>query len=124
MWTAGSLRLGSKIRTAGALPSTCAGGVRNVDGFTVGAGSEFGKPAPSRTSGTDAHPGVTISAPLVPLKLALQENVCPGTEAATDVTWNVFTGSNAMPYPARTTSFCDPPGCHASPSRGPMAPQL
>src|SRR5882724_8156307 len=124
MCTLGSFRFGSKTRTAGALPDTWAGGVRNEEGFAVGAGSAFGKPAPRRMSGTDAQPGVTTSAPPVPLKLALHWNVCPGTDAATDVTWNVFTGSNAMPYPTRTTVFCDAPGCQASPSRGPSAPQL
>src|SRR5690349_18975677 len=97
MCTVGIIRFGSKTRTAGALLATWAGGVRKLDGLAEGAGSEFGKPSLSRRSGTDAHPGVVTRAPLVPLKLLLQVNVWPGTEVATDVTWNVFTGSNAMP---------------------------
>src|SRR4051794_32168729 len=95
--TVGSFSSGSKMRMLGELPSTCAGGVRNEEGLAVGAGRAFGKPPPSRISGTEAQPGVTASAPLVPLKLALQVYVWPGTEAATDVIWNEFTGSNAMP---------------------------
>ena len=105
MCTVGSSRFGSNTRTAGALLATCAGGVRKLEGFADGAGSEFGKPAPRRMSGTEPQPGVTTSAPFVPLKVALQVYVWPGTEAATDVIWNEFTGSNAIPYPARTTIF-------------------
>src|SRR6516165_76649 len=115
MCTVGIIRFGSNTRTAGAFAATCAGGVRKLEGFAVGVGRAFGSPAPSRMSGTVPHPGVVTSAPFVPLKLSLHVNVCPGTDVATLVTWNVFTGSNAMPYPARITVLRDPPGVQAIP---------
>src|SRR6476646_883823 len=89
MCTVGSNRFGSNTRTAGALLATCAGGVRKLEGFAEGAGSAFGNPAPSRTSGTAPQPGGVESAPCEPLKLLLHVNVCPGTLVATLVTWNV-----------------------------------
>src|ERR1043166_9439533 len=97
MCTVGNFRFGSKTRTAGALLRTCAGGERKLEGLAVGGVIAFGNPAPSRTSGTAWQPGVVTSAPLVLLKESRQVNVWPGTEAATEVTWNVFTGSKAMP---------------------------
>ena len=36
IWTVGSLRFGSNTRAAGAFESTCDGGVKKLDGFTVG----------------------------------------------------------------------------------------
>jgi hypothetical protein len=103
--TVGSFMFWSNTRTGGALDCTCSAGVRNEEGLTVGGVISFGKPEPSRVFDTAWHPGVVTRAPPVPENAELQRKLCPGTEAATEVTWKLPRGSNAMPYPDRITVF-------------------
>ena len=72
-------------------------------------------------AGDDAAPGEAV---VDPPGTELHCSVRPGTLPAAAVTWNDDSGSNEMPHPARITVLLLPPGDHAMPNRGPMAPML
>ena len=99
----------------GALPSNCAGGVRKLEGLTVGGGSTLGKPCDRRTSGTLAQPGVGAL-----VVGATQVKARPGCELAAAAAAKVAMGSKEIPQPAWTTVF-DPNGVQLMPIRGAIA---
>src|SRR5215211_7011831 len=94
-WTVGSFISGAKTVIGGALVLVCTGGVKNVEGLTVGAGSKVGKPPATVlfTSGEFTHPFVMA----VNGKVVVQDWTNPGILPAAAVTWNDEIVSNAMP---------------------------
>src|SRR5205807_2947379 len=97
----------------------CTGGLRNEAGCVLGGASCSGNPCAIRISGTDWQPGVVD-----PPGTELHCSVSPGTLPEAAVTWNDESGSNEIPQPARITVLLLPPGAHARPNRGPIAPRL
>jgi hypothetical protein len=91
MCTVGSRRFWSNTRAVAALFCNEIGGVNWLDGLAVGGASSVGKSL-KRTFGAFAQPAV-----VAPPTVAVHRYTCPGTADATDVTWNVATGSNANP---------------------------
>jgi hypothetical protein len=86
---------GSKTVIGGALVLVCSGGVKNVDGFTEGAGSCVGKPPATvlLTSGEFTQPFVMV----VKGKVVVQLCTSPGILPAAAVTWKEEIVSKASP---------------------------
>src|ERR671925_402614 len=89
--TVGIFKFGSNVMSAGEFCSNASFGVRNVDGFTVGAASVVRKlELLILTSGSDEHPVVKE-----PPGVAEQRVTRPGTFPATAVAWKEEIVSNA-----------------------------
>src|SRR5262245_54484615 len=101
--TVGKYMCGAKTVIGGELARSCCGGVKNVEGFTLGAGSCVGNP-PARVllilEGRTQPLVIEVKAgPVVAaaLKEVVQLWTKPGTRPAAAVTWNDEMVSNAIP---------------------------
>src|SRR5215831_11546814 len=98
--TVGKYICGSKTVIGGATPLNCCGGVKNDEGFALGAGNWVGNPPATvlLRSAVNTHPLVIE---LNEFELVENEDVhvCtrPGTLPAAAVTWNDEIVSNAIP---------------------------
>ena len=96
--------LGANTVIGGELVFSCCGGVRNVDGLTVGGGNNVGKPPATvlfrdvKTLAEFAQPGVIEEKDEVVLEYdVVQLWTSPGILPAAAVTWNDEIVSKAMP---------------------------